>query len=48
VSGVGNDSVEGIMFNLNEAVIMTGQFVQQDQVEQNKVNRLGRLVLFRI
>jgi len=39
--GVGNDSVEGIMFNLNEAVIMTGQFVQQDQVEQNKVNRLG-------
>jgi len=40
--GIGNDSVEGIMFNLNEAVIMTGQFVEQSEVDKNKINRLGR------
>jgi len=39
--GVGNDSVEGIMFNINEAVIMTGQFVEQDEVDHNKLNCLG-------
>ena len=40
--GTGNDSVEGIMYNINEAVIMTGEFVEENQVEQSKVNNLGR------
>jgi len=38
----GNDSVEGIMFGQHEAVIMTGNFVDEDQVEKEKINRLGR------
>lgn len=38
----GNDSVEGIMFGQHEAVIMTGNFVSEEQVEREKINRLGR------
>ena len=34
-----NDSVEGIMFTKNTAVIMTGTFV--DKYEPNKLNRMG-------
>lgn len=34
-----NDSVEGIMFSKNEAVIMTGTFV--DHYESDKLNRIG-------
>ena len=30
------------MYNINEAVIMTGEFVEENQVEQSKVNNLGR------
>jgi len=37
----GNDSVEGIAFSRDTAVIMTGQFVGLDEVEESKVNRLG-------
>lgn len=36
-----NDSVEGIAFSRDTAVIMTGQFVTADQVEADKVNRMG-------
>ena len=36
-----NDSVEGIMFSRNESVIMTGTFVDEDQVERDKINRIG-------
>ena len=35
-------SVEGIAFSKNSAVIMSGSFVEESQVEWNKVNRLGR------
>lgn len=35
-----NDSVEGIMFDRDRAVVMTGTFV--DHCEGDKVNRLGR------
>jgi len=38
---VANDSVEGIMYNENQAVIMTGEFVEQEEVEPNKINRMG-------
>ena len=34
-----NDSVEGIMFTKNTAVIMTGTFV--DKCEPDKLNRMG-------
>lgn len=37
----GNDSVEGIMYNIEEAVIMTGQFVENNKVEWDKVNNMG-------
>ena len=37
----GNDSVEGIMFTENTAVIMTGEFVSEDKVEKDKINRMG-------
>jgi delta24-sterol reductase len=42
MKGVGNDSVEGIMFNLNEAVIMTGEFLEENQVDKTKLNNIGR------
>ncbi len=35
-----NDSVEGIMFDKDHAVVMTGTFVEN--CEEDKVNRLGR------
>ena len=38
----GNDSVEGIMYNANEAVIMTGEFVEEEEVEADRINRMGR------
>ena len=41
ILGSGNDSVEGIMFNMNEAVIMTGQFVNKEEVEGDKINNMG-------
>ena len=34
-----NDSVEGIIYSQNEAVIMTGKFVEEREVEQDKINR---------
>jgi len=37
----GNDSVEGIVYNKNQAVIMTGEFVEEEEVEHNKINRIG-------
>jgi len=37
----GNDSVEGIAYSKDTAVIMTGQFVKEEEVEKNKVNRMG-------
>lgn len=37
----GNDSVEGIVYNKNQAVIMTGEFVEEEKVEQSKINRIG-------
>jgi len=36
-----NDSVEGIAYSKDTAVIMTGQFVDNDQVENSKINRQG-------
>merc|ERR1712106_382924 len=36
-----NDSVEGIAFSRDTSVIMTGQFVDSDQVESSKLNRIG-------
>merc|ERR1712050_227331 len=39
--GKGNDSVEGIAYSKNEAVIMTGTFVEEYEVESNKVNNMG-------
>lgn len=36
-----NDSVEGIAYSKDTAVIMTGQFVTEDQVEKAKINRQG-------
>ena len=36
-----NDSVEGIAYSKDTAVIMTGQFVTEDQVEKNLINRQG-------
>ena len=29
------------MFNMNEAVIMTGQFVNKEEVEGDKINNMG-------
>ena len=40
--GAGNDSVEGIMYSVHDAVIMTGEFVDENQVEKDKLNSLGR------
>ena len=37
----GNDSVEGIAFSKDTSVIMTGQFVNADEVERDKLNRIG-------
>lgn len=36
-----NDSVEGIAYSKDTAVIMTGQFVTDDLVEKDKINRQG-------
>ena len=36
-----NDSVEGIAFNKDTSVIMTGKFVDQAEVEREKINSLG-------
>ena len=36
-----NHSVEGIVYSSNSAVIMTGTFVEEAEVEWAKVNRLG-------
>ena len=38
----GNDSVEGIAFSRDTAIIMVGNFVAEEEVEWAKVNRLGR------
>ena len=35
----GNDSVEGILFTQDTGVIMTGKFVEEREVEQDKINR---------
>jgi len=37
----GNDSVEGIAYSKDSAVIMTGVFVDRDEVDWRKVNRMG-------
>jgi len=39
--GQGNDSVEGIAFTKDKAVIMTGTFVEEHEVESNKINNMG-------
>ena len=36
------DSVEGIMFSREEGVIMSGRFVDDDEVKGDQVNRMGR------
>ncbi|XP_023349654.1 delta(24)-sterol reductase [Eurytemora carolleeae] len=36
-----NDSVEGIVYNVNQSVIMTGQYVEEEEVEKDKINRMG-------
>ena len=38
------DSVEGIMFSREDGVVMSGEFVDGDRVEPDRVNRLGRSV----
>ena len=48
----GNDSVEGILFSQDTGVIMTGKFVEEREVEQDKINRyampsLGTLKTFK-
>ena len=47
-----NDSVEGILFSQDTGVIMTGKFVEEREVEQDKINRyampsLGTLKTFK-
>ena len=37
-----NDSVEGIAFTKDTSVIMTGQFVDKDEVESSKINPMGQ------
>ena len=37
-----NDSVEGIAYSKNTSVIMTGQFVDKEEVESSKINCMGR------
>ena len=37
-----NDSVEGIAFTKDTAVIMTGKFVDQSEVKREQINRMGR------
>ena len=37
----GNDSVEGIAYSRDKAVIMTGTFVEADEIESDKVNNMG-------
>ena len=41
----GNDSVEGILFSQDTGVIMTGKFVEEREVEQDKINRYARTSL---
>jgi len=38
----GNDTVEGIAFSRDSAVIMTGVFVEEKEVDWSRVNRMGR------
>jgi len=38
---VGNDTVEGIAFSRDTAVIMTGVFVNEEEVDWSRVNRMG-------
>jgi hypothetical protein len=35
----GNDTVEGILYSQDTAVIMTGKFVDEQAVDKNKINR---------
>jgi hypothetical protein len=35
----GNDTVEGILYSQDTAVIMTGKFVEEQDVDKNKINR---------
>jgi hypothetical protein len=35
----GNDTVEGILYSQDTAVIMTGKFVDEQDVDKNKINR---------
>ena len=37
-----NDSVEGIAFSRDTSVIMTGQFVNREEVDWTRVNNMGR------
>jgi len=39
--GQGNDSVEGIAYSRDKAVIMTGNFVEAKEIESEKVNNMG-------
>ena len=36
------DSVEGIMYSAEQAVIMNGRFVEEEEVIHSQVNRIGR------
>merc|ERR1719483_100763 len=38
---VNNDSVEGIAYSRDRAVIMTGTFIEKEEVEWDKVHRMG-------
>lgn len=40
-ASVGNDSVEGIAFSKDTAVVMTGTFVEEKEVEKDKINKMG-------
>ncbi len=35
----GNDTVEGILYSQDTAVIMTGKFVEEQDVDKSKINR---------
>lgn len=37
-----NHYVEGLLYNLNEAVIMTGEMVADSEVELSKLNDIGK------
>ena len=42
----GNDSVEGIAFSKNEAVIMTGTFVEANEVIHQDSKDQGKVMIF--